>query len=110
MSLPSFKEQVKSDIKNVFINKMEFADWHNVNGVKMRVVVDENELLERQLKSNLTLGTISKRTTLIYLAAEDFGSLPGIGSLIKLDGHSYRVTGSLSEGGMYSIHLEANKN
>jgi hypothetical protein len=27
-----FKEQVRKDVKNVFINFAEFADWHNLNG------------------------------------------------------------------------------
>lgn len=107
----SFKSQVKSDIKDVFINTDEFADTHTINGTEMPAVIDENELLKRQLKSNLTAGAaIYKRTTLLYVAASDFGNLPGIGREVTVDGRTFRVTDSLSEGGMYSIHLEAMKN
>lgn len=47
MDAPSFKDCLAADIHNVFLNRMEFADTHNVNGREMDVMVDENELLER---------------------------------------------------------------
>ncbi len=109
--MSDFKNMVKADIKNVFINMDEFADVHTINGVSMAAVIDENELLNRQLKSNLTAGAaIYKRTTLLYVAASDYGNLPAIGREVTVDGRVFRVTDSLSEGGMYSIHLEAMKN
>lgn len=109
--MSDFKSMVKADIKNVFINTNEFADMHTINGKEMPAVMDENELLKRQLKSNLTAGAgIYKRTTLLYVAASDYGNLPAIGREVTVDGRTFRVTHSLSEGGMYSIHLEAMKN
>lgn len=109
--MSDFKRMVKSDIRNVFINSEEFADMHMINGVEMAAVIDENELLQRQLKSKLTSGAaVYKRTTLLYVAASEYGPLPAIGREIVVDGRPFRVTDSLSEGGMYSIHLEALKN
>ena len=42
MGTPSFKECIAADVSNVFLNKLEFADTHTVNGKKWRCVVDEN--------------------------------------------------------------------
>ena len=45
MGAPSFKECIAADVSNVFLNRLEFADTHTVNGKKMAALVDENELL-----------------------------------------------------------------
>lgn len=47
MGAPSFKDLVAADIFDVFLNKQEHADTHTIDGKPMTVVVDENELLER---------------------------------------------------------------
>ncbi len=43
----SFKDQIKADISSVFLNGLEFADDHELNGKTMKAVIDDNELLER---------------------------------------------------------------
>ena len=52
MGAPTFKEQIAADISTTFLNCLEFADTHTVNGKEMAAVVDDNELLERD-KSKL---------------------------------------------------------
>lgn len=47
MGAPTFKEQIAADISTTFLNRLEFADTHTVNGKEMAAVVDDNELLER---------------------------------------------------------------
>ena len=47
MGAPTFKEQIAADISTTFLNCLEFADTHTVNGKEMAAVVDDNELLER---------------------------------------------------------------
>ena len=48
MGAPSFKDLVAADIFDVFLNRQEHADTHTIDGKPMTVVVDENELLERE--------------------------------------------------------------
>lgn len=43
----SFKDQIRADISSVFLNGLEFADDHELNGKTMKAVIDDNELLER---------------------------------------------------------------
>ena len=47
MGAPGFKDLVAADISAVFLNDQEFAGTHTIDGKPMAVVVDENELLER---------------------------------------------------------------
>lgn len=111
MSAPSFKECIAADVSNVFLNRMEFADVHTVNGKKMAVLRDENELLERD-KSKL-LGTqtsgLYKSRRLIFVAQEDFGPRPAINAMLTLDGRAYQVKACTAEDGILAIELEAAK-
>ena len=110
MGAPSFKECIAADVFNVFLNKLEFADTHTVNGKKMAVLVDENELLERD---KAKLGThaegVYKSRRLIYVAKADFGPRPAIKSVLTLDRVAYRVRDCTAEAGILAIELEAAK-
>ena len=110
MGTPSFKECIAADVSNVFLNRLEFADTHTVNGKKMAVLVDENELLERD---KAKLGThadgVYKSRRLIYVAKADFGPRPAIKSVLTLDRVAYRVRDCTAEAGILAIELEAAK-
>lgn len=108
MGAPSFKEQVAADISGVFLNNQEFADKHTIDGVEMTVVVDENELLERD-KSKLGIrvdGTYKSRR-LIYVSRKEYGPRPAYGNQIIFDGRPFRVADCTEEAGMLAITLEA---
>lgn len=109
----TFKDQIKQDISNVFINLDEFSEIHNVNGTDMPCQVDLNELVDRekryQYKRSLYADGVYLREMLIYVKAEDFGKLPAVGRTLTLDGKMYIVSDSINEDGIYSIYLEANK-
>lgn len=105
----TFKELVRADIDNVFMNTDEFAAVHTVNGKAMPVTVDNNELIEREAKAKSKTDGMYTKSTLIYVKAKDFGVLPPVGSAVNLDGKLYKVMDATNEDGLYSIHLEANR-
>lgn len=107
--MPTFKDIIRADIDSTFMNLEEFAGLHTVNGRKMPVTVDNNELIERAKKAKSNMDGIYAKTTLIYVKAKDFGQLPPVGSALNLDGKTYKVTDAMNEDGLYSIHLEANR-
>ena len=105
----SFKELLRQDVKTVFLNPAEFGEEHTVNGKQMQIIIDDNELTEREKRMKGYAGGIYKKQTLVYVSALDFGPLPGAGKPVKIDSATFIVTDSLNEGGVYSLHLEANK-
>jgi hypothetical protein len=110
MGAPSFKDCIAADVANVFLNRMEFADAHTVNGQEMTVLVDENELQERDKFKLLgaTQGGTYKATRMIYVAKAEFGPRPALGVTVNLDGREYRVAdGTTEEAGILAIALEA---
>lgn len=113
MGAPTFKDCVAADISNVFLNLQEFGDTHTVNGKEMTVMVDENELLERDKFKLLGTGgggTGYKATRMIYVAKAEFGPRPALGAVLNMDGRDYRVApGTTEEAGILVIALEANR-
>ncbi len=105
----TFKEILRKDVHDVFMNVNEFSEIHTIDGVKMPVQIDSNELLEREKRMNQHMDGIYKKQMLIYVSALDFGPLPRTGEKIKIDGANFIVTDSINEGGIYSLYLEANK-
>ena len=102
MTAPSFKDCIASDVSAVFLNRLEFADTHTVNGKKMAVLMDENKL------GSHTDGLYKSRR-LIYVAQKDFGPRPAIKATLTLDRVAYRVRDCTSEAGILAIELEAAK-
>lgn len=109
MEKKTFKDILKQDIDNTFLNVYEFSDIHNVDGKDMPVQVDDNEIIEREKKEKSHMDGIYVKQKLIYVKAKDFGALPAIGRQIMLDGKRYLVVDSTDEYGVYSITIEGNR-
>lgn len=107
MGAPTFKECLAADLPT-FLNPDEFADTHMIDGRKMTVMVDENELLERdKARMGTHLDGIQKARRLIYVSKQEFGPRPSNGRLLSLDGKQYRVKSSTEEAGILAIELGA---
>lgn len=109
----TFKEQIALDNTQVFMNDDEFGEIHNVNGKDMSVIIDNNELVDRekryQYRHSLYADGVYLKELLIYVKASDFGKLPAVGRVITFDSKSYIVSDAINEDGIYSLCLEANK-
>lgn len=105
----TFKEIIRADISDVFLNIDEFAVEHVINGRSMPALVDNNELIEREKKAKSDMDGVNVKTTLIYVRARNFGALPPVGYHLTLDSMSYIVLDAINEDGVYSITLEANR-
>lgn len=105
----NFKDIIASDVHDAFMNAEEFSEMHTINGVEMPVQVDSNEQIEREKRFNQHMDGIYKNQKLIYVSATDYGAMPKQGTLIKFDGRPYKVADAISEDGIYSLTLEANR-
>lgn len=105
----SFKDVLKDDVNNTFMNLDEFADTHIVDGKEIPVIIDENEVIEREKRMKSNMDGVYVKQKLIYVKADDFGALPAIGRAIMLDGKRYLVIDAVDEQGVYSITMEGNR-
>lgn len=105
----TFKDTIRQDIRTVFLNFEEFGELHMIFDQEMLIIIDENELTEREKRIRRNEGELYKKQLLFYIAAEDFGPLPSPGNVLELDRKRYVIIEAENEDGIYSISLEAVK-
>lgn len=109
----TFKEQIAKDIHDTFMNIDEFGEMHKVNGTDMLVIVDNNELVDREKRYKFNHSKygdgVYLKELLIYVKLSDIGALPAVGRSIMFDKKNYTVSDAINEDGICSISLEANK-
>lgn len=106
----NFKDQLIKDL-DVFINKNEFGDLHQIDGVEMPVVVDDDILEEfsgRSAEMENAMEGIYQKATTIFVKVSDYEK-PEIGYRLKLDDSYYYVTGVSESAGLLKINLISNE-
>lgn len=106
----TFKDYLQQDISNVFINTNEFADLHELDGIQMYILVDEdsfNEFSGTAEQENAMQGIYQSAIT-IYVKSSDYKK-PEIGDRLKLDDDYYYVTGAYDSAGLLKINLVSNE-
>ena len=109
LGLPTFKDQVSTDLIETFFNDEEFADIHNINDKDMLIVLDNDELSRRKIgRVNDYTAGVYEGDLLFYVSEEVYGKRPNVGDHVRYDGAVYRVTDFSSDTGMYTIVLKRN--
>lgn len=105
----SFKEYIANDISNTFVNDDEFAEKVMINGVKVTVVEDSDEL-ENRIKKNydgLIIGDV-----LFYISESEYKKIPRVNPIpnpnqaIYYAGKPSIIISSSSVMGMYEIIIQ----
>lgn len=101
-----FKEQVARDLDTVFLNLDEFAEYHRVEGKRIPVVVDNDQL--NKLKKGQILGLVEADMLLMGKAA-DFPENLEPGRLLNVDGREMIVANSGRDMGLAEVALRQNR-
>lgn len=102
----NLKEQFLHDLDAVFLNLDEFAETHRVEGVKISVVVDNDQL--NKLKQGQLLGLVE--ADMLLLGREcDFPEDLDPGRLLNVDGRELIVTNSGKDMGLVEVALSQNR-
>lgn len=105
----TFKEMMREDISNVFLNQDEFGEQHTVNGREgVSIILDDIELLNREkFRKEVKDDGTSLNHSMFYVKASDFGRLPKAGQQVTIDGLNFQVEKAANEQGIYSITIRA---
>lgn len=107
--MSAFKDAVNADINNVFINALEFAEPHNINGKLINCVVDDDILEERLSRTNQEyFDGVFKHRRLVFVEANELPHVPVVGELFRLDGKRYTVANVAENMGVLDITIESN--
>ena len=104
-----FKEIPENDVKGVFLNQLEFADTHILNGKEVVAVIDD-DMIDGEVNvkfhgQSQQMGGLYSGGIALYISTADFGK-PKPGSMIELDGKRYTVISTSEQDGMYKINIQ----
>lgn len=105
----NFKEYVQHDIDSAFVNLTEFASEVVINGVPVKVVEDNDQLLYRIQKNydGLIVGDI-----LFYIGMKEYKKIPNVPEIpipnvaITYNGRPCTITDVNPQEGVYEITLQ----
>jgi hypothetical protein len=102
----NFKEMIQNDLDTVFFNTDEFAEPHRVEGKKINVVVDSDQL--NKLKKGQILGLI-EADMLIMGREGDFPADLDPGRPLNVDGRELLIVNSGKDMGLVEVALRQNR-
>ncbi|CUM73181.1 hypothetical protein [Agathobacter rectalis] len=105
----SFKDQIKQDLSDVFLNLDEFADLHRIEGKEVPVVIDSDIMAKLSKIGDNRIHGIDEADMVIMGKASDLPENLDPGRLLNLDGREVIVVTTTSEMGLVQIAVRQNR-
>lgn len=103
--MSAFKDMVARDNVGVFIDVDFFGEMYRVEGKEIPIVVDNDELKERQAGQDIS---VAESATLFYARVEDLPPRRAPGENINVNGRECLVDDWQVDQGMATITLREN--
>lgn len=105
----SFKDQIKQDLSDIFLNLDEFADLHRIEGKEVPVVIDSDIMAKLSKIGDNRIHGMDKADMVIMGKASDLPENLDPGRLLNLDGREVIVVTTTSEMGLVQIAVRQNR-
>ena len=105
----SFKDQIKQDLSDIFLNLDEFADLHRIEGKEVPVVIDSDIMAKLSKIVDNRIHGMDEADMVIMGKASDLPENLDPGRLLNLDGREVIVVTTTSEMGLVQIAVRQNR-
>lgn len=105
----SFKDQIKQDLADVFLNLDEFADLHRIEGKEVPVVIDSDIMAKLSKIGDNRIHGMDEADMVIMGKASDLPENLDPGRLLNVDGRELLVVTTTSEMGLVQIAVRQNR-
>lgn len=105
----SFKDQIKQDLSDIFLNLDEFADLHRIEGKEVPVVIDSDIMAKLSKIGDNRIHGMDEADMVIMGKASDLPENLDPGRLLNLDGREAIVVTTTSEMGLVQIAVRQNR-
>lgn len=105
----SFKDQIKQDLSDIFVNLDEFADLHRIEGKEVPVVIDSDIMAKLSKIGDNRIHGMDEADMVIMGKASDLPENLDPGRLLNLDGREVIVVTTTSEMGLVQIAVRQNR-
>lgn len=99
----SFKDQIKQDLSDIFLNLDEFADLHRIEGKEVPVVIDSDIMAKLSKIGDNRIHGMDEADMVLMGKASDLPENLDPGRLLNLDGREVIVVTTTSEMGLVQI-------
>ena len=99
----SFKDQIKQDLSDIFLNLDEFADLHQIEGKEVPVVIDSDIMAKLSKIGDNRIHGMDEADMVIMGKASDLPENLDPGRLLNLDGREVIVVTTTSEMGQIAV-------
>ena len=105
----SFKDQIKQDLSDIFLNLDEFADLHRIEGKEVPVVIDSDIMAKLSKIGDNRIHGMDEADMIIMGKASDLPENLDPGRLLNLDGREVIVVTTTSEMELVQIAVRQNR-
>ena len=105
----SFKDQIKQDLSDIFLNLDEFADLHRIEGKEVPVVIDSDIMAKLSIIGDNRIHGMDEADMVIMGKASDLPENLDPGRLLNLDGREVIIVTTTSEMGLVQIAVRQNR-
>ena len=105
----SFKDQIKQDLSDIFLNLDEFADLHRIEGKEVPVVIDSDIMAKLSKIGDNRIHGMDEADMVIMGKASDLPENLDPGRLLNLDGREVIIVTTTSEMGLVQIAIRQNR-
>ena len=105
----NFKDQIKQDLSDVFLNLDELADFHRIEGKEVPVVIDSDIMAKLSKIGDNRIHGMDEADMVIMGKASDLPENLDPGRLLNLDGREVIVVTTTSEMGLVQIAVRQNR-
>lgn len=105
----SFKDQIKQDLSDIFLNVDEFADLHRIEGKEVPAVIDSDIMAKLSKIGDNRIHGMDEADMVIMGKASDLPENLDPGRLLNLDGREVIVVTTTSEMGLVQIAVRQNR-
>lgn len=105
----SFKDQIKQDLSDIFLNLDEFADLHRIEWKEVPVVIDSDIMAKLSKIGDNRIHGMDEADMVIMGKASDLPENLDPGRLLNLDGREVIVVTTTSEMGLVQIAVRQNR-
>lgn len=103
--MSQFKDIVASDIHRTFLDIDFFGELHKIEGQEIPIVLDDNQLKEKQGGQDLA---VAESSILFYAYVCDLPRRRPAGELLNVDGREYVIDDWAEDMGVATIALSEN--
>lgn len=109
--MTDFEKQIAADNAAVFINALEFAGEHNLNGTTCKAILQDISVADADIdaRNRIAYAGIYGSRLLVNCLKADLPEVPAPGSGFNVDGKFYYVESCADDMGILTIQLAANE-